>query len=244
MSIADQITRITDTAALQSNAIDAARTLLGQKQQIQPTVSALSVTANGVYTAPTGVDGYSPVTVAVPDSGGVEVPNCNGLKEIRYFDFTINPNATGYGTLAAGFIMYISGTKRYLIHGKNEFFDNPSASASWQAIGLVGFVNVSNAGAGRGTFNFTTMSNSGTSNYAAVNSNFAVTNSTGQIAAVRAAIEGDATHQYYYFGTYRIYVFIYEKDYAGSVTVAPADSSLVIVHPDYTSTCSVTYPSE
>ena len=31
-----------------------------------PVIEALSVTANGTYTAPSGVDGYSPVTVNVP----------------------------------------------------------------------------------------------------------------------------------------------------------------------------------
>ena len=31
-----------------------------------PVIEALNVTANGTYTAPSGVDGYSPVTVNVP----------------------------------------------------------------------------------------------------------------------------------------------------------------------------------
>ena len=35
----------------------------------EPTIEALSITANGTYTAPDGVDGYSPVTVNVPQSG-------------------------------------------------------------------------------------------------------------------------------------------------------------------------------
>jgi len=34
-----------------------------------PNIEALSVTANGTYTAPSGVDGYSPVTVDVPQQG-------------------------------------------------------------------------------------------------------------------------------------------------------------------------------
>ena len=33
-----------------------------------PVIEALSVTANGTYTAPSGVDGYSPVSVSVPGS--------------------------------------------------------------------------------------------------------------------------------------------------------------------------------
>ena len=35
-----------------------------------PTIESLSVTANGTYTAPSGVDGYSPVTVNVSGGGG------------------------------------------------------------------------------------------------------------------------------------------------------------------------------
>lgn len=35
----------------------------------EPVIEALSVTANGTYTAPDGVDGYSPVTVNVPQDG-------------------------------------------------------------------------------------------------------------------------------------------------------------------------------
>ena len=33
------------------------------------TVEALDITANGTYTAPEGVDGYSPITVNVPQDG-------------------------------------------------------------------------------------------------------------------------------------------------------------------------------
>lgn len=37
----------------------------------EPTIEPLSVTANGTYTAPLGVDGYSPITVNVPESSAV-----------------------------------------------------------------------------------------------------------------------------------------------------------------------------
>ena len=33
-------------------------------------IQTLSVTENGTYTAPAGVDGYSPVVVAIPVYGG------------------------------------------------------------------------------------------------------------------------------------------------------------------------------
>jgi len=41
-----------------------------------PVVEPLSVTENGVYTAPSGVDGYSPVTVDVQSGGGDVVLTC------------------------------------------------------------------------------------------------------------------------------------------------------------------------
>ena len=39
----------------------------------EPVVEALTVTANGVYTVPAGVDGYSPVTV------NVQLPSASGV---------------------------------------------------------------------------------------------------------------------------------------------------------------------
>lgn len=36
---------------------------------ITPVINSLSVTENGTYTAPSGVDGYSPITVNVPSGG-------------------------------------------------------------------------------------------------------------------------------------------------------------------------------
>ena len=41
-----------------------------------PVIEALSVTANGTYTAPAGVDGYSPVTVNVPSQ---TLPSATGV---------------------------------------------------------------------------------------------------------------------------------------------------------------------
>lgn len=46
----------------------------------EPTIEPLSVTANGTYTAPSGVDGYSPVTVNV--SGGGSLPS--GYKRLDF----------------------------------------------------------------------------------------------------------------------------------------------------------------
>lgn len=41
-----------------------------------PVIEALSVTANGTYTAPSGIDGYSPVTVNVPSQ---TLPSATGV---------------------------------------------------------------------------------------------------------------------------------------------------------------------
>lgn len=42
-----------------------------------PVIQSLNATANGTYTAPSGVDGYSPVTVNVSGGGGVEGTQIN-----------------------------------------------------------------------------------------------------------------------------------------------------------------------
>lgn len=58
----------------------------------EPVVESLSVTENGTYNAPSGVDGYNPVEVNVPQSGGLfqlkysEQKQCN--KDIETFDKT------------------------------------------------------------------------------------------------------------------------------------------------------------
>jgi hypothetical protein len=52
----------------------------GGENPADPIIEPLSVTENGTYTAPSGVDGYSPVTVNVPIPDGYIVPN--GTKNI------------------------------------------------------------------------------------------------------------------------------------------------------------------
>ena len=54
----------------------------------EPVIEALNITTNGTYTASDGVDGYSPVTVNVPQDGA---PSEN------YFKFTGNINYLFYG---------------------------------------------------------------------------------------------------------------------------------------------------
>lgn len=73
-----------------------------------PVINSLSVTENGTYAAPTGVDGYSPITVNVPTSGGLSfsVDEINsicfrkGSSSDIYVDFTELPNI---GTLQNAF---------------------------------------------------------------------------------------------------------------------------------------------
>lgn len=52
-----------------------------------PVIQPLSVTANGTYTAPEGVDGYSPVTVNVPSSGGGGSLPSVSPKEVNFYDY-------------------------------------------------------------------------------------------------------------------------------------------------------------
>ena len=51
----------------------------------EPVIEALSVTENGTYTAPSGVDGYSPVTVNVSGGGGgLSLVTTQSLGHIEY----------------------------------------------------------------------------------------------------------------------------------------------------------------
>lgn len=46
-------------------------------------IRSLSVTENGTYTAPSGVDGYSPVTVNVPEPAGTKTITSNGTHDVK-----------------------------------------------------------------------------------------------------------------------------------------------------------------
>lgn len=52
-----------------------------------PVIQPLSVTENGTYTAPEGVDGYSPVTVNVPSSGGGDDFEIEEPVYIYFYDY-------------------------------------------------------------------------------------------------------------------------------------------------------------
>ena len=62
----------------------------------EPVIEALSITSNGTYTAPDGVDGYSPVTVNVPQDGGppesafVISGDCRYLNYYGHWDWFFN----------------------------------------------------------------------------------------------------------------------------------------------------------
>lgn len=66
-----------------------------------PTIQSLSVTQNGTYTAPSGVDGYSPVTVNVSGGGGGsnwELIGSHLFENVNYSSTT----ASTLGTVACG----------------------------------------------------------------------------------------------------------------------------------------------
>lgn len=48
-------------------------------------IRSLSVTENGTYTAPSGVDGYSPVTVNVPEPTGTKTITANGTHDVAAY---------------------------------------------------------------------------------------------------------------------------------------------------------------
>jgi hypothetical protein len=110
-----------------------------------PVIQALEVTANGTYTAPGGVDGYSPVTVNVPSSDGIIAAILDGsVTEIesnvtKIGDRALNyrkklikailPNVTSIGAYAF-YESFASATKPTVIlpslttAGENAFYES------------------------------------------------------------------------------------------------------------------------
>lgn len=93
-----------NTAAL-GELLEMANNLPDAGEGTAPAIEPLSVTENGTYTAPDGVDGYSPVTVNVPVPDGYIKPS--GTKEItengthdvtEYASVAVNVEASGGDT--------------------------------------------------------------------------------------------------------------------------------------------------
>lgn len=73
----------------------------------EPNIQSLNVTANGTYTAPSGIDGYSPITVNVPTESDIELQQ----KSVTPSETaqTITPDS-GYDGLASVSVGAISKT--------------------------------------------------------------------------------------------------------------------------------------
>ena len=77
----------------------------------EPVIEALSATANGTYAAPTGVDGYSPITVNVPVPDGYIVPSGelkvteNGTHDVtEYASVNVNVPTSGDTSIEDGIV--------------------------------------------------------------------------------------------------------------------------------------------
>lgn len=69
--------------------------LLENKAEATPTIESLEINQNGTYTAPNGVDGYSPITVNVPiPSGYIKPAGTKSITENGTHDVTQYASAT------------------------------------------------------------------------------------------------------------------------------------------------------
>ena len=76
-----------------------------------PVINSLSVTENGTYTAPSGVDGYSPITVNVSGSGGIpltKLTEINVTQNVRSIAITPSSNWFNYDYLIVYYNLTLS----------------------------------------------------------------------------------------------------------------------------------------
>lgn len=103
---------LTDT--YKTSEMAAAITNLPTSGGSEPVISALEITENGTYNAPEGVDGYNPITVNVPtsggSSGGVIVNRANSLP----LSYTYRLGGSAVQTLLVPFI-WPAGAKQIYI---------------------------------------------------------------------------------------------------------------------------------
>lgn len=104
-------------------------------------IEPLSVTENGTYTAPSGVDGYSPITVNVSGGGGSSA--WTKVAETSYQVSTTSTSAGTVDTLATGHselwtsskwvyvrIRDTAGKRNGYFYGSDQFFFNVSVANS------------------------------------------------------------------------------------------------------------------
>lgn len=122
------------------NEIASIQTGGGGTTPANPIIEALSVTENGTYTAPNGVDGYSPVTVNVPIPDGYIVPSGT---------LNITENGTYDVTEKASAVVSIPEKEIVLQDKTVKANGTYSADAGYDGLGQV-TVNVPTGGGGGG----------------------------------------------------------------------------------------------
>lgn len=99
------------------------------------TIQSLSVTQNGTYTAPSGVDGYSPVTVNVSGGGGASPWTLIHSEELTVSTTSTSDSSTKAITLSGIYtsskILYVrirdkAGKRAGYFYGTDNFIINPN----------------------------------------------------------------------------------------------------------------------
>lgn len=94
-----------------------------------PVIESKSITANGTYTAPTGVDGFSPVVVNVPSSSGIHVTSISRSSQPTKTTYKV-----GESVNLAGFavnVNYSNGARRSVTYNSEpaKFSVSPTVVA-------------------------------------------------------------------------------------------------------------------
>lgn len=93
MSVQSQIDRVTNEVSGQSSLISQIQNALSGKVSVSPNIQPITIYESGIFEAPEGVDGYSPVTVDIKsaDIGTTTVTPSSNSRSISFTGLSGEP---------------------------------------------------------------------------------------------------------------------------------------------------------
>lgn len=177
-----------------------------------PVINPLLVTANGTYTAPSGVDGYSPVTVNVSGGGGAsnivmgtfttgDTGDSTGTVSLNYsgtgypIALLVWVNGGAYNNTSSGDTTWYNSVNRYDAGVFSMTKARTTTAPTYETSGL------DNSGAVTVTYKNSTSSATTYTSYTSMTANiFASSSSNGSARQLCCRFKGNGTTLAYYVG--------------------------------------------